>query len=152
MASLGLIALAFWSDEDKNGWVLPDVRELHSLSSQVGKWCQGHCLRHPQRALQSQSPDHKAQAERQVPTSQPISVSWVVRKCNLTLFCLGLTLHSTQIACHDVLTNLNPKEGLTAFQGMSVGDSMDLHLCEQEHWPQSNLVMGFLRPWHHVFL
>lgn len=47
MASLGLIALAFGPDEDKNGWTLPDVRELHSLSSQIGELCQG------QRALQS---------------------------------------------------------------------------------------------------
>lgn len=38
MALLGLIALAFGSDEDKNGWILPDVRELHSPSSQVPEW------------------------------------------------------------------------------------------------------------------
>jgi hypothetical protein len=38
---------------------------------------------HPPRALQSR--DHKAQAEHQVPALQPISVSWVAGKCNLTL-------------------------------------------------------------------
>lgn len=38
MALLGLIALAFGSDEDENGWILPDVGELHSLSSRVGEW------------------------------------------------------------------------------------------------------------------
>lgn len=52
-------------------------------------------------------------------------------------FCLGLTLHSTQTACHNILTDLNPRESPTAFQGMLVGGSRDLNLCEQEHWLQS---------------
>lgn len=39
-------------------------------------------------------------------------------------------------AHHDALSNRYPKGGPATFQGMSVGDSMDLYLCEQGHRPQ----------------